>query len=814
MRPYAYSQLSSAGAATAAESSKTLMGLLTLFSFAAVIALSIAFPVVLHNRDARISDLEAALASSQQPPDAPVSWVSRGYNDQFFWDPTSADAPTVSFTPSTNFAAMTTRGITSTSATIRFTNSVSCAGAQSVIARVARRGDDGVWRLFINKTPAVTCGAANQYEIPLTGLLPKSAYNYILQTSSGAATTSIVGRFNTFADELDGFWDPAGLASGLSAEFYGVQSGKVRFNGTTIACSNAVASAAGQLLVARVARRDPVTGAFVLVRTTPPTARFGTTEQYRFDLTGLSSSTEYNFFCQYASGPDTRRSKVGRFRTAPSPGAAPGKVRFALSGDYGLGTASQRETAHLRLMPQEQLDLHIGLGDMLYVDSYIGLEGITVPDIIYSSNVPWLPNMVDFFDSRTPNNLSEARALWNDQFLRSPVVEEALRATSVIVMADDHEVWNDPVSSALVPVWTGGTITLIKAMMAAGSVFAFTNYARATNQMEFGRTWWTKDMIYNQIPALNGGINLLEMALRVFDETIVNQLGPQGQRYYVTPWGSTADFITMDIRFDKNNGVRLMSEQQMAFVKDALINSKKPFKFLVTTQTLTWLSAGSMPNSTYWLDVVRREVQRVAALNAFTDQAAIDQVIETLMMARPSFRANGVSQSFPTPDSAAFYSSWNQYDLPVMRVPRQLDELYAFIGDNKINGTFFFGADYHGFGAYWMNKPFYTDGTKKPADMNLIQIVCGVTGNPGGNTLRAMANVPDSTSVISSGPGGAGSALGHCVLEADAVNHSLTIEFISNGRINSTINSNFLHPALITDRKVVLNLDADFNYRV
>lgn len=61
MRPYTYSQLSEAGEAARAASAKSMLGLVTAIAFAAAIALSIAFPLTLKERDGRISDLEAAL---------------------------------------------------------------------------------------------------------------------------------------------------------------------------------------------------------------------------------------------------------------------------------------------------------------------------------------------------------------------------------------------------------------------------------------------------------------------------------------------------------------------------------------------------------------------------------------------------------------------------------------------------------------------------------------------------------------------------------------------------------------------------------
>ncbi|MBK8914680.1 MAG: alkaline phosphatase D family protein [Phycisphaerales bacterium] len=184
----------------------------------------------------------------------------------------------------------------------------------------------------------------------------------------------------------------------------GVASGDVMHNAAILWTRSPVEGP----LTLRVARDADFTDV-VLTRSVTSSADRDRTVSEPVD--GLSPQTRYWY--DFAVEADSRRSRVGTFRTAPPPDAA-APLRFIFSGDSNYASAPM---IAFDAVAREEADLFLWFGDTIYADVPAGGLGVA-------------------------QTLDDYRRKYA-QMLGDSAVQSALAALPVLVGWDDHEVFND-----------------------------------------------------------------------------------------------------------------------------------------------------------------------------------------------------------------------------------------------------------------------------------------------------------------------------------------------------------------------------------
>jgi alkaline phosphatase D len=327
-------------------------------------------------------------------------------------------------------------------------------------------------------------------------------------------------------------FDPSSVPESAVAFDLGVQSGAAR--ATSILLWTRVQDQFGKGLW--VWRAGPTEGEIALVR--EQLVSPGADGYTHVAVEGLAPCTDYfyAFFDGTLSAP-TVRSPIGRFQTAHGPGMVD-RVRVAGSSCSSFSYAPYEA---LSLMADNEPDVFIQVGDMSYND---GAETI-----------------------------GEFRGFWR-QTLTDPGYASILRATSLLMTWDDHEIDNN---------WDPET----------ESAFKVANGKRA------------------------------------YFETLAVEQGPNNRLWTSYQWGDSVEFIVLDSRSERlpstrsGDNAQYLSPEQFAFLEDRLINSTAHFKAVLTSVPIT-----NMPNVWDLSQDDRWEgyrAQRDRLLNYITDNA-IDNV--------------------------------------------------------------------------------------------------------------------------------------------------------------------------------------------
>jgi alkaline phosphatase D len=323
-------------------------------------------------------------------------------------------------------------------------------------------------------------------------------------------------------------FDPASVPESAEAFDLGVQSGAAR--ATSILLWTHVQDQFGKGLW--VWRAGPSEGEIALVR--EQLVSPGADGYTHVTIDGLAPCTDYYyaFFDGTLSEP-TVRSPIGRFQTAHGPGIVD-RVRVA-GGSCSSFSYAPYEA--LSFMADNEPDVFIQVGDMSYNDGSETIE--------------------------------EFRALWR-QTLLDPGYTAILRATSLLMTWDDHEIDNN---------WDPET----------ESAFKVANGKRA------------------------------------YFETLAVEQGPDNRLWTSYQWGDSVEFIVLDSRSERlpstrsGDDAQYLSDAQFAFLEDRLLNSTAHFKAVMTSVPIT-----NMPNVWDLSQEDRWEgyrAQRERLLNYITDNA-------------------------------------------------------------------------------------------------------------------------------------------------------------------------------------------------
>ena len=173
------------------------------------------------------------------------------------------------------------------------------------------------------------------------------------------------------------------LAARAAVTFLGVAAGDATSNGVTVWTRAVDAAAPAATPLTLQVSTDPAFGSFATLTGTTDAAKDYT---WKLDLSGLTAGMTYYYRFQ---GPAGEFSLVGRFKTAPAPGAR-AAVHFGFSGDMdGL----MRPYALAATVPAQGFDFFVNLGDTIYenASSVAGNNGasyLNSPSVTLSGTIP------------------------------------------------------------------------------------------------------------------------------------------------------------------------------------------------------------------------------------------------------------------------------------------------------------------------------------------------------------------------------------------------------------------------------------------
>lgn len=146
---------------------------------------------------------------------------------------------------------------------------------------------------------------------------------------------------------------------------------------------------------------------------------------------GLEPHTRYNYQFVYDDGQKTHRSPIGRCKTFPSKDQDIQEVQFGLTTCHDYTTGYFGALGHLS---RQKLDFVICVGDFIY--EYERFPGVT-------GHQRTLPAELSGDDGiKRAHDLATFRAI-HKTYRKDPMVQEALRMHSWIMIWDDHELGNN-----------------------------------------------------------------------------------------------------------------------------------------------------------------------------------------------------------------------------------------------------------------------------------------------------------------------------------------------------------------------------------
>jgi phosphodiesterase/alkaline phosphatase D-like protein len=503
---------------------------------------------------------------------------------------------------------------------------------------------------------------------------------------------------------------------------------------------------------------------------------------YRFELTGLSSGTVYSYYV--VDSANTNRSVFARFKTNPSASKCNDKrsVRFAVSSCNGFSDFfapirySYTNTGNLTKMPNEDLDFQIQVGDLCYADAFIyikenpfpipGYEHYMQSISAYRNNAP--------YQQRIGLTVQEFVSNWIGQSLNAPAIRDQLRSTSIYFMNDDHEFFN------------GFSFRGVLDQLTPLQLEFFTRVFRLP-ALPVGQQYTQNDILALWgIPNIPAGF--FEAGFKVMDTIIPTKVGKttgpgpgngNSQRWYKVEWGSVADVLVLDMDNDRGNGLQIFSPQQWEFIRSSLLKSKKPFKFIACPKCM--LNTDTRP--------IQEQYDETLAFFIMLNQTQYGGKYPLDLLeycaGQDLWGANG--------DFTSMYVRGFPDGIPGLPKPEpSRDLLLEFIVENKINGVFFVSGDIH-FGSLGHvgpsdipSSPSNPNGTPLhpiTPEGNLWEIICSSAGSPFNNyAQRSIISVPDQTMLYS-----ATRTNTHTVINADAENHTLTVEWVTESGVSRDV---------------------------